>query len=67
MSIARLTIVLKDLEAKALLQLADQEYRHPRAQAALIIRAELERRGLLSPPPREPTSPKTAKVVENYE
>jgi hypothetical protein len=33
---------------KALRSLAADEYRDPRAQAALIIRAELQRRGLLA-------------------
>ena len=32
---------------RALRTLAEQEYRNPRAQAALIIRQELQRRGLL--------------------
>jgi len=45
----RLTISLKDQERMALCALAAQEFRDPRAQAALIIRQELERRGLLQP------------------
>lgn len=45
----RITIVLKDPEKIALLTLADREFREPQAQAALIIRQELERRGLLTP------------------
>jgi hypothetical protein len=50
---AIITICLKPTEKDALRTLAEQEYRDPRAQAALIIRAELQRRGLLEvqPPP----------------
>ena len=45
---AQITIFLKTTEKAALRLLAEQEFRDPRAQAALIIRQELERRGLLS-------------------
>lgn len=45
---ARITITLKRIERDALFALAEQEMRDPRAQAALIIRCELKRRGLLS-------------------
>lgn len=44
---ARMTIQLPIDERDALFQLARREYRNPREQAALIIRRELERRGLL--------------------
>ena len=44
----RITISLKQNEKEALRLLAERELRDPRAQAALIIRLELERRGLLS-------------------
>ena len=44
---ARMTIQLPIDERDALFQLARHEYRNPREQAALIIRRELERRGLL--------------------
>jgi hypothetical protein len=47
----RITISLKEIEKKALLELADKELRDPRAQAALIIRRELERQGLIEPQP----------------
>ena len=47
MNDARLTIILSQVEALALVKLAELEYRHPRSQAALIIRSELERRGFL--------------------
>jgi hypothetical protein len=44
---ARITISLSDPEKFALRILAESEFRDPRAQAALIIRQELEKRGLL--------------------
>ncbi len=44
---ARLTLTLPLIERDALIQLAEREYRDPRAQAALIIRNELERLGLV--------------------
>ena len=43
----RITISLKDPEKMALRALAETEFRDPRQQAGLIIRQELERRGLL--------------------
>jgi hypothetical protein len=46
-SMTRITVTLKSSERDALHILAQQEYRDIRAQAALIIRQELERRGLL--------------------
>ena len=49
----RITISLQDPEKTALRALAQKEFREPRAQAALIIRKELERLGLL------PTAPVT--------
>ena len=44
---SRIVISLTPSESDALLQMAEREYRHPRDQAALIIRNELERAGLL--------------------
>ncbi len=44
----RITISLRDPEKIALRELAETEFRDPRQQAALIIRQELERRGLLA-------------------
>jgi hypothetical protein len=44
---ARLTLTLFDDEQNALRALSQKERRHPREQAALLIRRELERRGLL--------------------
>jgi hypothetical protein len=43
----RITISLKDQEKMALCALAEKKFRDPRAQAALIIRQELERQGFL--------------------
>lgn len=43
----RITITLLDEEREALQLLADQERRNTRQQAALLIRQELERRGML--------------------
>ncbi|MBT3313036.1 MAG: hypothetical protein HN390_00340 [Anaerolineae bacterium] len=43
----KLIIYLRDQDLHALANLADQEYRVPKAQAALIIRQELERRGFV--------------------
>ncbi len=44
---SRIPVLLDEETAAGLVVLARQEYRDPRAQAALIIRRELERRGLL--------------------
>jgi hypothetical protein len=49
---------------KALRALAEHEYRDPRAQAALIIRQELERRGLLAAQP--PALPLAAGAVQQH-
>ena len=45
---ARVVVYLPDQVRNALYQLAQREYRVPHAQAALIIREELERLGLVS-------------------
>lgn len=44
---ARVVIYLLEPEMNALHQLAQQEYRHVKAQAALIIRNELKRLGMV--------------------
>ncbi|MGA7192109.1 MAG: hypothetical protein WBW94_00655 [Anaerolineales bacterium] len=44
---SRITLSLESVEKDALVVLAEKEFRNPRQQAALIIRQELERRGLL--------------------
>lgn len=43
----RIVVKLDKFENRALSALAEREYRNPRAQAAFIIRRELERCGLL--------------------
>lgn len=45
---ARIVIHLPDLEMNALHQLAQQEYRAPKVEAAWIIRNELRRLGLVA-------------------
>ena len=45
---ARIVIHLPDPEMTALHQLAQQEYRTPKVEAAWIIRNELQRRGLVT-------------------
>jgi hypothetical protein len=48
---AKIIIYLPDCESAALNQLAQREYRAPKAQAALIIRKELERLGMIESEP----------------
>lgn len=50
---AKIIVYLGDQECNALLQLAQRELRLPRAQAALIIRQELLRQGMLPKPESE--------------
>jgi len=57
---ARVTITLRSNELEALVTLAQRERREPRAQAAVIIKRELEKCGLLPtdrPPTATPTPP----------
>lgn len=58
---ARITITLGQIERDALRALAEREFREPRAQAALIVRAELERLGLLV---REPLPASGAPIAD---
>ena len=44
---ARLVVYIPDHERKILQELAQREYRAPHAQASFMLRAELERLGLL--------------------
>jgi len=44
---AKVIIYLRDHELTALNDLAQREYRAPKAQAALIIRRELEKLGMI--------------------
>ena len=47
----KIIVYLAEQECNALLQLAQREMRVPRAQAALIIRQELRRLGMLTAQP----------------
>ena len=58
---AKIIVYLGDQERNALLQLAQRELRLPRAQAALIIRQELVRQGML---PMQALITETAYSVE---
>lgn len=44
----RITLVFRGNEIEALAKLAEREYRDTRTMGVLIIREELERRGLLT-------------------
>ena len=46
---SRIVIILAEQERKALVELARHEMRYPRDQVRLILRQELERRGLIEP------------------
>ena len=46
----RVVLILEQPEYSALLRVALKELRNPSDQARFILRQELERRGLLSPP-----------------
>lgn len=50
---AKVVIHLRDQEMIALNDLAQNEYRPVKAQAALIIRKELERLGMITVPPTD--------------
>ena len=50
---AKVVIHLRDQEMNALNDLAQNEYRPVKAQAALIIRKELERLGMITVPPTD--------------
>ena len=50
MVVTRIKIPLEQAEYSALLKAALSEMRNPADQARFILRQELERRGLLSPP-----------------
>jgi hypothetical protein len=59
----RLQVVLDPTEGRALTDLAFKELRDPRDQIRLIVRQELERRGLL--PPSAPAQPDSVCQEEN--
>ena len=50
---ARFQIVLQEHDFHALRELAGQEYRDPRQQAALLVSEALKRRGLLDAPSKQ--------------
>ena len=54
MTLRGMVVSLDGAEFSALNELAARERRDRQAQAAVIIRAELERRGLLKPPATTP-------------
>ena len=54
---ARVILYLREQELSALQVLAQREYRAPKAQAALIIRKELERLGMITPQKAEEAEP----------
>ncbi len=59
----RITITLSDEEKTALRALSEKEFRDPRMQAALIIRRELEKQGLVeSVGPVNENEPKEKKI-----
>jgi hypothetical protein len=47
---SRIMITFTNEEKRALLALAEKEYRDPRGQVALIVRKELERQGFIEIP-----------------
>lgn len=49
----RVNVPLRDDEKNALWMLSEQERRDPRAQAALLIREQLEKMGLLPQLPKK--------------
>jgi hypothetical protein len=59
---SRLTIILDRAEKNALRKLSLNEFRDIRQQAAVIIRDELTRRGLLQPTPAEDPAPEQEKT-----
>jgi hypothetical protein len=58
----RIALILDDSHILALSELARQEYRDVQKQAALIIRDELTRRGLL--PQEQPTTTHPLQTLE---
>ena len=61
---AKVIIHLRDYELTALYDLAQREYRAPKAQAALIIRRELQKLGMIPIEPPIPTHPDNLPVDE---
>lgn len=63
---AKVIVYLRDHELSALNDLAAREYRVPKAQAALIIRKELERLELI-PEEELPPKPNIEEVPEPHD
>ncbi len=64
---ARITVSLLRAEKAALMQLAANERRDPRQQAALLIRQSLECLGLLPPAPAANIQdPESDYAIQNY-
>ncbi len=61
-TLTKVYVPLSETERKALIQLGLSEKRDPRQQAALLIRQQLERLGLLQP---TPTIPPKVEVTQN--
>ncbi len=51
MSNVRVSVPLDDAEANALINMAEEECRHPREQLRFLLRTEATRRGILSSTP----------------
>lgn len=58
----RITVNLSKQERDALIALAGKELRHPRSQAAFIIRMELQRQGLIEI--TKPALISTAEIIQ---
>lgn len=56
-TLTKVYVPLNEIERKALIQLGIAEKRDPRQQAALLIRQQLERLGLLQPIPTKEVKP----------
>jgi hypothetical protein len=62
---AKVIIYLRDHELTALNDLAQREYRAPKAQAALIILRELQKLGMI--PGEQPTQSKQISPLSNIQ
>jgi hypothetical protein len=62
---AKVIIYLRDHELTALNDLAQREYRAPKAQAALIIRRELEKLGMI--PEEQPVQSNQTGLLSNVQ
>lgn len=62
----RIMIQLDGIERSALTTLAERERRDPRQQAALLIRQQLERLGLIQPVPPTSQRQEAARGIQNH-